>query len=146
VVAAGENGGVIHYIRNDSLVGKDEIILVDAGAQYGGYITDISRTWPNGGKFSPAQRDLYLAVLDVQRDAIKLCTEEKQMSLDKIHSITERKLKENLKDLGFDMSGNALINLFPHHIGHYIGLDVHDSPGYLRSETLVKGMCVTIEP
>jgi intermediate cleaving peptidase 55 len=144
--------------------------LVDAGAQYGGYITDISRTWPNNGVFSPAQRDLYLAVLSAQRHAVSLCRENAEATLDKIHSTAERMLKDSLKDLGFDMSGNvssftyasiagefpsvnlimtvqkALVNLFPHHIGHYIGLDVHDSPGYLRSERLEAGMCITIEP
>ena len=58
------------------------------------------------------------------------------MTLDKIHQVTEHGLKEALKQLGFDTSGDAMDVLFPHHVGHYIGLDVHDCPGYSRSVPL----------
>ena len=68
------------------------------------------------------------------------------MTLDKIHSITEHGLKEALKQLGFDTTGDAMEILFPHHVGHYIGLDVHDCPGYARSIPLKAGHCVTVEP
>lgn len=88
---------------------KDELVLIDAGAQYGGYITDISRTWPNNGVFTPAQRDLYYAVLSAQRHAVSLCRENADTTLDKIHSTAERMLKDNLRDLGFDMSGNVCL-------------------------------------
>ncbi|KIW04220.1 uncharacterized protein PV09_04527 [Verruconis gallopava] len=146
VVAGGVNALNIHYTRNDCLLETNDLILIDAGAQHGGYITDISRTWPNNGIFAPAQKDLYLAVLSVQRHAVSQCRANANLTLDKIHENAERMLKENLKDLGFDVSGNAMGILFPHHIGHYIGLDVHDSPGFPRTETLERGMCVTIEP
>jgi intermediate cleaving peptidase 55 len=85
----------------------EDFVLIDAGAQYAGYITDISRTWPNNGVFSPAQKDLYLAVLSVQRRAVSLCRENADMTLDKIHDTAERMLKENLRDLGFNVSGNV---------------------------------------
>ena len=107
VVAGGSNALGIHYTSNDCLIEPDDLILVDAGGQYGGYITDISRTWPNSGKFSDAQRDLYLAVLGVQRHAVSMCRENADTTLDKIHSTAERMLKDNLKDLGFDLSGNV---------------------------------------
>ncbi|RAL62575.1 hypothetical protein DID88_004424 [Monilinia fructigena] len=55
-------------------------------------------------------------------------------------------LTDQLKQLGFNMSGNAIDTLFPHHVGHYIGLDVHDVPGYSRSKPLKEGHCITIEP
>lgn len=85
----------------------NDFILMDAGAQYGGYITDITRTWPNNGTFSPAQKDLYLAVLSVQRHAVSMCRQNADTTLDKIHDAAEKMLKENLRDLGFNVAGNV---------------------------------------
>jgi intermediate cleaving peptidase 55 len=146
VIAGGQNALSIHYVRNDDVLRDGEIVLVDAGGEYGGYIADITRSWPINGKFSAPQRDLYEAILRVQRSTISLCRESANMTLDKLHQITEHGLKEALKQLGFDMSGDALDVLFPHHVGHYIGLDVHDCPGYPRSVPLKAGHCVTVEP
>lgn len=146
VVAGGKNALSIHYVRNDDVLQDGELVLVDAGGEYGGYITDITRTWPITGKFSDAQRDLYEAILKVQRSSISLCRESANVSLDKIHQITEQGLKDALRQLGFDMSKDALYALFPHHVGHYIGLDVHDCPGYPRNGPLKAGQCVTVEP
>lgn len=146
VVAGGQNALSIHYVRNDDLLKDGEMVLVDAGGEYGGYIADITRTWPVSGKFSDAQKDLYQAILQVQRSSISLCRESANMTLDKIHQITENGLKDALKQLGFDTSGDAIRVLFPHHVGHYIGLDVHDSPGYSRSIPLKVGHCITVEP
>ena len=135
---------------------------------YGGYITDITRTWPLSGRFAPAQKDLYEAILRVQRSCISLCRGNASVSLDKLHDIAEEGLRDQLKQLGFDISGQvswrralanwicqliwiviisqALEALFPHHLGHYIGLDVHDTPGHSRKDPLEVGQCVTIEP
>ncbi|KAH8601186.1 putative Xaa-Pro aminopeptidase [Bisporella sp. PMI_857] len=146
VVAGGRNALRIHYVRNDDILRNGEIVLVDAGGQYGGYITDITRSWPISGKFSDPQRDLYETILRVQRSTVSLCRESANMTLDKLHHVTEHGLKEGLKQLGFDMSGNALEILFPHHVGHYIGLDVHDCPGYSRAVPLKAGHVVTVEP
>ncbi|KAF2398653.1 metallopeptidase family M24 [Trichodelitschia bisporula] len=146
VIAAGQNALSIHYVRNNDVIRPDDMILVDAGGEYGGYIADITRTWPSSGQFSTAQEDLYTAILTVQRQCVSLCREDAQTTLDKLHRMAETGLKESLKQLGFDMTGGALETLFPHHLSHYIGLDVHDSPGYPRTETLLSGHCVTIEP
>ena len=146
VVAGGANALGIHYIRNDDVLKDNELVLVDGGAKYGGYIADITRTWPVGGKFSAAQRDLYQAVLVVQRSVVAMCRESANVSLDKLHSIAESRLKEQLTQLGFDMSGNAIETLFPHHLSHYIGLDVHDCVGSSRKTALREGHCITIEP
>lgn len=146
VIAGGQNALSIHYVRNDDVLQDGQIVLVDAGGEYGGYITDITRSWPINGKFSDPQRDLYEAILRVQRSTVSLCRESANMTLDKLHQITEHGLKEALKQLGFDMTGDALDILFPHHVGHYIGLDVHDCPGYARSVPLKAGHCVTVEP
>ncbi|GKT44161.1 intermediate cleaving peptidase 55 [Colletotrichum spaethianum] len=146
VVAGGQNGLCIHYVVNNNVLRDGETVLVDAGGEYGTYITDISRTWPVNGKFSPAQRDLYEAVLTVQRSSVSLCRENANLSLDDIHDHTSAGLLEQLKSLGFDITTRDIDVLFPHHVGHYVGLDVHDVPGYGRRTPLKKGHCVTIEP
>lgn len=146
VIAGGERANCIHYTVNNDRFKDDEFILVDAGGEYGTYITDISRTWPVSGKFTAAQRDLYEAVLKVQRTGVSLCRESARLSLEDIHGVTARGMVDQLKGLGFDVSMSNIDQLFPHHVGHYIGLDVHDCPGYSRRETLKSGHCVTIEP
>ncbi|KAL9603796.1 MAG: hypothetical protein Q9219_000905 [cf. Caloplaca sp. 3 TL-2023] len=130
----------LHHFRDSNLV------VADAGGEYGNYITDITRTWPVSGTFTPAQKDLYNTVLATQRTCISLCRATASNSLDKIHQIAEQTLKDSLSQLGFDMSGNALETLFFHHLGHYIGLDVHDTPGESRKTPLQAGQCVTVEP
>ncbi|KHN99095.1 xaa-pro dipeptidase app [Metarhizium album ARSEF 1941] len=146
VVAGGERANCIHYTVNNNTFKEGELVLVDAGGEYGTYITDISRTWPVSGKFSAAQRDLYEAVLKVQRTSVSLCRESARLSLEEIHGITARGLVDQLRGIGFDVSIHNIDQLFPHHVGHYIGLDVHDCPGFSRREVLKRGQCVTIEP
>ncbi|MCJ1224391.1 hypothetical protein MMC12_001036 [Toensbergia leucococca] len=146
VIAGAKNALMIHYTRNDDLLRNGGFVLVDAGGEYGGYITDITRTWPINGVFTPAQKDLYTAVLNVQRTCISLCRASASVSLDKLHDIAEQAFKDQLKQLGFDMSGSSLELLFPHHLGHYIGLDVHDTPGQSRKDHLQAHQCITIEP
>lgn len=146
VVAGGKNALSIHYVRNDDVLQDDEMVLVDGGGKYGGYIADITRTWPVGGKFRDAQRDLYQAVLTVQRSLISLCRGSANLSMDKLHSIAEEYLTNELRQIGFDMSSKAVETLFPHHLSHYIGMDVHDTVGYTRKTVLREGHCITIEP
>ncbi|KAI4198488.1 MAG: hypothetical protein LQ346_002763 [Caloplaca aetnensis] len=146
VVAGGKNASQIHYVRNDDVLLESDLVLADAGGEYGNYITDITRTWPVSGTFTPPQKDLYNAVLATQRACISLCRANASNSLDQLHQTAEGMLKESLSQLGFDMSGDALETLFPHHLSHYIGLDVHDTPGQSRKTPLVAGQCVTVEP
>lgn len=146
VVAGGSNGLSIHYVRNDCLLREDELVLVDAGGTYGGYITDITRCWPVSGKWTAPQRDLYDMVLKAQKHLVEQCRESANMDLDKLHRLTEDLLTRGLRDLGFDLRHNGLEKLFPHHVGHYIGLDVHDAPGFSRTTPLMEGHCITIEP
>lgn len=146
VVAGGERANCIHYTVNNNTFKEGEFILIDAGGEYGTYITDISRTWPVSGKFTAAQRDLYEAVLNVQRTSVSLCRASANMSLEDIHGVTVRGLVDQLRKIGFDVNMSNISQLFPHHVGHYIGLDVHDCPGYSRREKLRPGHCVTIEP
>jgi intermediate cleaving peptidase 55 len=147
VIAGGSNALSIHYVRNDATLKDGEMVLVDAGGQYGNYITDITRTWPVNGSFTDAQKDMYSMILEVQKSCLSLCTEDADMSLDKLHTATEDGLRNGLNDLGFDTSkASCLDTLFPHHVGHYIGLGVHDAPGYPRTDRLKEDQCITIEP
>ncbi|CAN8097664.1 unnamed protein product [Discula destructiva] len=147
VVAGGSRANMIHYVHNNQALKEEEMVLVDAGGEYGTYIADITRTWPVSGKFSAAQADLYGAVLNAQRKGVAMCRADKGVSLDAIHRATETTLKTELSALGFEMTApSAVSELFPHHVGHYVGLDVHDCPGYGRNVPLKKGMCVTVEP
>lgn len=98
------------------------------------------------GKFSPAQKDLYNMVLAIQRSCVSLCREDANMTLDKLHRVADQGLRDGLRHLGFNTAGSNMDVLFPHHVGHYIGLDVHDAPGYPRTDALKEGHCVTMEP
>ncbi|KAK5166992.1 aminopeptidase [Saxophila tyrrhenica] len=147
VVAGGTNALSIHYVRNDAELRDGDMVLVDAGGEYGDYISDITRTWPVNGKFTAAQRDMYSMILAVQKSCVSLCREDADMTLDRLHKVAEDGLRSGLKDLGFDTSkAGCLDTLFPHHVGHYIGLDVHDAPGYPRTDKLKENHCITIEP
>ncbi|KAL2119647.1 hypothetical protein VTJ04DRAFT_6608 [Mycothermus thermophilus] len=161
VVAGGRRGRLIHYTHNTAQLHPErgETVLVDAGGEYGWYATDITRVWPLNGKFTPAQRDLYSAVLVAQRECVALCRADAGLSLDEIHREAERVLQRELTRLGFSFGstvtsfagfgrggGDVMSTLFPHHVGHYVGLDIHDVPGYPRSVPLRAGHVVTIEP
>ena len=146
VAAGGENALSIHYVRNDDMLKDGQLVLADAGGEYGGYVSDITRTWPISGKFNGAQKDLYEAVLAVQRSCIKDCRKDTHTSLELLHQKAEKELKEELRQIGFDMSSNAINVLLPHHLSHYLGLDLHDCIGYSKKATLKPGQCITVEP
>uniref|UniRef100_A0A9J8BJC5 X-prolyl aminopeptidase 3, mitochondrial n=1 Tax=Cyprinus carpio carpio TaxID=630221 RepID=A0A9J8BJC5_CYPCA len=134
------------------LYAKDgEMVLLDGGCEYFGYVSDITRTWPVNGKFSPAQRELYEAVLEVQLSCLSQCNPG--VSLDYIYSTMLTLLARQLKELGIVPQGTsdtdtlkAARQFCPHHVGHYLGMDVHDTPELSRSQPLQPGMVITIEP
>ncbi|KAI7857355.1 peptidase M24, structural domain-containing protein [Circinella umbellata] len=147
VVASGPNGLSMHYVRNDMKMNDGDLVLVDCGGEYNGYASDITRTWPVNGKFIEPQRELYQAVLNVNKACIKLCSEKANISLHGIHSVSTRLMKEELAKIGFKVNTWELERvLYPHHVGHYLGLDVHDCHDLDRSRKLKKNMVVTIEP
>ena len=89
---------------------------------------------------------MYTMLLETQKNVVAMCKESAGLSLDRLHRITDNMLREGLRDLGFDVSGRNMEQLFPHHVGHFVGLDVHDAPGHPRTGALVEGNCITIEP
>ncbi|KAJ8608551.1 hypothetical protein MRB53_039605 [Persea americana] len=122
VVAAGERASCIHYTQNDQEIDQQDLILVDAGAEYGGYLTDISRAWPASGQFSEPQRDLYQAVLNVEKACIKMCTAASRNSIQTIHMESITLMQAELRNLGFNLvEGDVERFLYPHRVGHHIG-------------------------
>ena len=121
-----------------------ELLLVDAAANYGYQASDITRTYPVSGTFTPAQRDIYELVLHAQEEAIKAA--RPGATLATIHNRTVEVLKEGLLKLGLiaDTSGQQYAMWFTHSTSHFIGLDVHDVGS--RTEPLQAGMTFTIEP
>lgn len=149
VVAGGQHALTIHYTRNNDMFNDGDLVLVDAGGRYGGYCADISRTWPVNGTFTGPQRDLYQAVLNVNKQCIPLCTVASGMSLHDIHRHSEDIMYTELKNaagFGSSLTRRDVSLLYPHYIGHNLGLDVHDITQPPRYSKLVPGQIITIEP
>ncbi|KAF9268397.1 peptidase M24 [Marasmius fiardii PR-910] len=146
VLASGPNSLIIHYTSNNHLIQPDELVLIDAGCEYNGYASDISKTYPASGTFTPPQRDLYAAVLSVQKALVAQCTESANVTLYDLHAQSYRLLRQELIQLGFQLGAGDLERLYPHFLSHPIGIDLHESNNFNRSETLKTGMVITIEP
>ncbi|XP_068435687.1 xaa-Pro aminopeptidase 3 [Clinocottus analis] len=151
VVAGGNRANALHYINNNQIIKDGEMVLLDGGCEYFGYVSDITRTWPVNGKFSPAQAELYEAVLEVQRSCLSLCSPG--VSLDHIYSTMLALLGRHIRQLGLVKASTSDADVLkaarrycPHHVGHYLGMDVHDTPELSRSQPLQPGMTITIEP
>uniref|UniRef100_A0A336M323 CSON011162 protein n=1 Tax=Culicoides sonorensis TaxID=179676 RepID=A0A336M323_CULSO len=153
VVASGQNATTIHYINNCQMLKTGDTVLMDAGCEYGGYTSDITRTFPvSKSKLSDAQRVLYEIVLETQKSLIRKL-QEKAYSLDELFEIMCLELGKYLKEIGFipkHLSGvdlaRASYKYCPHHVSHYLGMDVHDTPSISRAIKLEPGMVFTIEP
>lgn len=148
IIAGGANACVLHYIDNNKMVKDGDLILLDFGAEYGNYNGDLSRTIPVNGKFTQRQKDVYNAVLNVQRfaktllkpgisipayheDVCKFMTEE----LLKLNLLSQEEVKANPK---------AFMKYYMHGTSHHLGLDVHDVMH--RWGNLDINNVVTVEP
>ncbi|XP_049885679.1 xaa-Pro aminopeptidase 3-like [Pectinophora gossypiella] len=152
VVAGGPRATHIHYINNNQMLTANDLLLVDTGSQRWLYNSDISRTWPVSGRFSTYHRILYELVLSVQKRLIHLLGEHRQ-PLDQLFDQMCRLLGTHLQQEGIlpkNIDGNELAakayRLCPHHVSHYLGLDVHDAPLVRRSIPVQTNMVVTVEP
>ena len=151
VVAGGPNAVALHYMHNDALLQPGQLLLMDAGCSFHGYCSDLTRTWPLSGRYSDAQRAVYEAVLDVNRQCIAACRADGSTSLSSLHRLSLRLTFRHLVALGIispdDSSGASRCQrYYPHAIGHWLGLDVHDTPAVETSVPLEPGMVITIEP
>jgi Xaa-Pro aminopeptidase len=154
IVASGKNAACLHYRSNNDTLRANDLLLIDAGGEYGYYTSDITRTFPIGPRFSKAQAQAYQLVLKVQKSGIALA--QPGAKLPEIHKTTCEEMIEGLLSLDL-LKGNPselLKNLsykrfYPHNTSHWLGMDVHDAGLYTQAgepRTLEPGMVFTIEP
>lgn len=148
VVASGPRSLILHYTRNNMIGDQHDLIFMDAGGKFNGYCTDISRAWPVSGTFTKPQREIFEAVLRVQQACINLASahQREKVSLDVLNAFSAYLMIDELGRLGFKNPAKCVDRLYPHSIGHYLGLDLHDCP-LVKGDVLLKpGMVITIEP
>ncbi len=138
IVASGKNGTILHYNVNNGVMRNGDLVVVDIGAELGMYAADITRTYPVSGTFSKRQRELYDIVLETQKYIADLAKPGYWLS-NKEHpdKSLNHLARQFLQKQGYD-------KYFPHGIGHFLGLDVHDVGDYLVP--LQPGDIITIEP
>lgn len=155
IVAGGNNANTLHYVENTMPLNDGDLMLIDAGCEWDYYASDITRTTPVNGKFSKSQQALYEGILDVQLKIIKSI--KPGISKQKLQEKSEILLTQVMIDLGvLKGSMDELIDkkvykkYYPHGIGHWMGLDVHDTCPYKDEngkEVLFEaGMVLTVEP
>ena len=151
IVASGANACVLHYIENSAVCQDGDVLLMDVGAEYGNYASDMTRCLPVSGRFTDRQRKVYDAVLSVMRDATKLL--RPGVSLHDYHKQVGELMTEQLLGLGLidkhdvakqNPAWPAYKKYFMHGTSHFIGLDVHDVG--LWHEPIRAGHVFTVEP
>jgi Xaa-Pro aminopeptidase len=155
IVACANAANTLHYVENNQALVDGELILIDAGCEYGYYASDITRTIPVNGKFSKAQKELYEMVLSVELQIIKMVKPELKRS--ELQTKAVELLCVGMLRLGI-LKGSLEKNIkkekykkyYPHGIGHWMGIDVHDQCPYKYENgdeiPLMNGMVLTIEP
>ncbi|HZU81451.1 MAG TPA: aminopeptidase P N-terminal domain-containing protein [Polyangiaceae bacterium] len=154
IVGSGPNACVLHYRKNDRRIEAGDLLLIDAGCEYGYYASDVTRTFPVSGSFSREQQAIYELVLEAQLEAI--AATRPGVTLDDVHAVSVRVITRGLLSLGL-LSGEledlvqtqAYKRLFMHRTSHWLGMDVHDVGAYFvdgRPRPLEPGMVLTIEP
>lgn len=155
IVATGANATVLHYVFNDDQLKDGDLLLLDAGAEYGMMSGDITRTYPVNGKFSAAQKKIYEVVLAAQKACIQMV--KPGATLEQIHNKAVAVLVDGMLDLKLISNSERSKVLdeklfrkyYPHNTSHWLGMDVHDAGFYQingKSRPLEPGMCFTIEP
>jgi Xaa-Pro aminopeptidase len=154
IIGAGANATTLHYIHNDGELRDGELLLIDAGAEYKGYASDITRTFPISGRFSKPQREIYDLVLETQVACIEMVrpgTTHDELKKHSVEMITEGlvrlgllkgKTEELIKDKKYEQ-------FYMHGLGHMLGIDVHDVGRYYfdkESRALEPNVVMTVEP
>jgi Xaa-Pro aminopeptidase len=131
IVGSGANSTILHYPRSERTMKDGELLLMDMACEYAHYATDITRTVPVNGHFTPEQRKVYDVVLAAQQKALSM------VKPGVYHEDLDKAAREVVKAAGYG-------DFFIHGLGHFVGLDVHDAGAY--QEPLQVGMVLTIEP
>lgn len=154
IVAGGPNACILHYTENQDELKDGDLLLIDAGAEFGLYASDISRTFPVNGRFTSEQRALYDIVLAAQEAAFEKCAAGH--SWNEPHEAAVQIIAQGLLDLRL-LSGsleqvletNSYAQFYMHRTGHWLGMDVHDVGDYQLEDSwreLEPGMVFTVEP
>jgi Xaa-Pro aminopeptidase len=154
IVASGPNACVLHYRDNNRQMSAGELLLIDAGCEYQGYASDITRTFPVSGKFSGPQKDVYELVLAAQLACLEAVKPGAEFH--DYHKAAERVLAQGYIDLGLCegtvdgvLESGSYKQFYMHRAGHWLGMDVHDAGLYQQhgeSMRLTPGMVLTVEP
>lgn len=151
IVAGGHNATVLHYVDNNRMLNREDLLLLDFGVQYLYWNSDMTRVVPVSGRFSQRQRDVYMAVLKVQKELKEFI--KPGLTMAEIQKEAQKLIAYSLVDLNLMDKGKLndpkeylpiVRKYFPHGFGHFIGLDVHEQ-GY-RYEPLRPGAYITCEP
>ncbi|KJU77300.1 Xaa-Pro aminopeptidase [Ectopseudomonas oleovorans] len=154
IVAAGRNACILHYRENDAALKDGDLVLIDAGCEIDCYASDITRTFPVSGRFSPEQKAIYELVLKANEEAFKFIAPGRHWN--EAHEATVRVITAGLVDLGLLegdvdelIASEAYKPFYMHRAGHWLGMDVHDVGDYKvggQWRVLEVGMAMTVEP
>ena len=154
IVGGGNNSCILHYVENNAELSDGDLVLVDAGCEYQYYASDVTRTFPVNGKFSPEQKEIYSIVLEAHKQSMEEAQPGNKWNL--MHEKSVEVIVEGLLSIGL-LEGSKEENIekgkyskfYMHRIGHWLGMDVHDVGGYKKDgdwRELESGMVMTIEP
>jgi Xaa-Pro aminopeptidase len=154
IVGSGPNATVLHYRRNDRRLVDGDLLLIDAGCEYGYYASDITRTFPVSGHFTQPQRAIYEIVLHAQLASI--AATRPGATLEEVHDASVQVIAQGLVDLGLipgplasALETASYKKFFMHRTSHWLGMDVHDVGRYFdsgKARPLAAGMVITVEP
>ena len=142
IAASGVNATILHYVDNNAVLKDGDLVLFDLGTETEFYISDISRTFPVNGKFTPRQKEVYQAVLDVNKKCIEFL--KPGITKEEYNNYAKELLIKACKKLGLITKDEELSKYYWHSVGHSIGLDTHDPCDY--DSPFKAGMLVTCEP
>uniref|UniRef100_A0A915AFY4 Aminopeptidase P N-terminal domain-containing protein n=1 Tax=Parascaris univalens TaxID=6257 RepID=A0A915AFY4_PARUN len=153
VVAAANRANTIHYLDCSQPINEGDVVLVDAGCEVHGYVSDITRVFPAGGHFSSAQRALCDALNDLHSQLLRIVENVRPLRLNNLYMAMVEAMSKILLEIGLFpsiISGQELMHetdkICPHHVSHYLGMDVHDTASVPRNISLVPGVTFTVEP
>lgn len=144
IVGSGHNSTVLHYSDNTNSMKAGDVVVIDAAAEYSMYAADITRTLPVSGRFTDRQKEIYDIVLGAQEAAMAAFQSGKSLLYGDSEASLNKVARDYIKSHGKDLHGQPLDQYFIHGLGHYIGLNVHDSGDY--KVPLGPGAAFTIEP
>ena len=142
IMASGVNATTLHYKENKCVIGENDLVLADLGCLDGPYASDITRTFPATGHFTPRQKELYQLVLDVNKQCIDFV--KPGITWNELNSLSKKLLAEGAVKLGVIKDVSEVEKVYYHTVSHYLGLDVHDVGTY--QVPFREGLVLTIEP